>query len=40
MIDFDKQILGRLTATDFLELIIGIVSGAIMLTLLLVFAGA
>jgi len=40
MIDFDKQILGRVTTTDFLELITGIVSVAIILTLLLVFGGA
>jgi len=37
--DWDKPILGSLTATDFAEAIVGIVSAALMLTLLCLFGG-
>ena len=37
--DWDKPILGRLTATDFAEAAVGVAAAAILLPLLLLFAG-
>ena len=37
--DWDKPILGKLTATDFVEAVVAVVSTAIMFTLLFLFGG-
>lgn len=37
--DWDKPVLGKLTATDFAEAIAALVATSIMLTLLLLFGG-
>ena len=37
--DWDKPVLGKLTATDFAEATVAVISAAIMFTLLLLFGG-